>query len=256
MRRTDTMHIEIIPFLSFQFQFESQTSSVTVYRIPRMKGLKISCGINIIDTPGFNDTRKDFDKRITAQIKELFERGITHLDAILIVLPLATKRLTPGQKHIFSSILDMFGHDIEDNIFVTLTHDDSGEEHTCLSVLRNADVPFKDYFRFNNAKIFSKSKSSEETINMEFWKKRTDNFSILFKTLEKTRQIAITSSIKVMRARYMLEIQLKALEDVLSQQAQYIANYKEDKIVIKAIGKDKVQKIGKYPNTGELCLKQ
>ncbi|CAG2190997.1 unnamed protein product [Mytilus edulis] len=79
-------------------QFQSQTSSVTVYRIPRMKGLKISCGVNIIDTPGFNDTRKDFDKRITAQIKELFVSGINHLDAIFVVLPLSTTRLTDSQE--------------------------------------------------------------------------------------------------------------------------------------------------------------
>lgn len=166
-----------------------------------MKGLKISCGLNIIDTPGFNDTRKGFDKRITAQIKELFKRGITQLDAILIVLPLSTKRLTPGQTHIFSSILDMFGDDIADNIFVTLTHDDSGEEHTCLSVLREAGVPFKDYFRFNNANIFSPFNSSMSyedkysDYNICIWKKRTDSFSSLFKKLETTRKITITSSI-------------------------------------------------------------
>lgn len=34
----------------------SHISSVTVYRIPRMQGLNVSCGVNIIDTPGFNDT--------------------------------------------------------------------------------------------------------------------------------------------------------------------------------------------------------
>ncbi|CAC5370968.1 unnamed protein product [Mytilus coruscus] len=130
-------------------QFQSQTSSVTVYRIPRLKGLKINSGLNIIDTPGFNDTRQDFDKRITAQIKELFASGITHLDAILIVLPLSTTRLTSSQRLIFSSILKMFGYDTRDNIFVALTHDDSGEESSCLSILDKIEVPYKGYFRFN-----------------------------------------------------------------------------------------------------------
>lgn len=159
-----------------------------------MKGLKISCGLNIIDTPGFNDT-KGFDKRITAQIKELFKIGLVQLDAILIVLPLSTRRITPGQTHIFSSILDMFGDDIADNIFATLTYDDFGEEQTCLSVLREAGVPFKDHFRFNNANIFSKFNSSGDNFNIEIWKKRTDSFSSLFKKLETTRKITIPSSI-------------------------------------------------------------
>lgn len=200
-----------------------------------MTGLKVSCGVNIIDTPGFNDTRKHFDKRITAQIKELFEKKIDHLDAILIVLPLSTERLTEGQEHIFSSILEMFGEDIKDNIFVTFTHDDTGSEQSCLSLLNAAGVPYKGYFRFNNAHVLSKPKSSEENIHMEFWKTRTDNFSKLFKTLETTHKTTIKSSIAVMRARTRLEIQLQALEDDLSQQVQYVANYKEDRSVIHEI---------------------
>ncbi|CAC5370967.1 unnamed protein product [Mytilus coruscus] len=86
---------------------------------------------------------------------------------------------------------------------------------------------------------------------MEIWKTRTENFSMLFKTIETTTKITITSSIAVMRARTMLEIQLEALEDVLSKQAQYIANYKEDKLVMEAIENESPEnrKISKYRRT-------
>lgn len=206
-----------------------------------MKGLKISCGVNIIDTPGFNDTRKYFDDRIISQIKELFIRRINHVDAILIVLPLSAKRLTQGQEHVFSSILPMFGDDIKDNIFVTFTHDDSGDEHSCLSLLEKADIPYKGYFRFNNANIFSEfvSLKGGDCLNQTIWNTRNENFSKLFKQLETTRRTTITSSIAVMRARTMLEIQLKALEDVLSVQAQYVFNYKEDMLVVRAIASER-----------------
>lgn len=54
-----------------------------------------------------------------------------------------------------------------------------------------------------------------------------------------------------MRARTMLEFQLKSLEDMLSQQTQYIANYKKDKIVIKAIENESPEnrKASKYHRT-------
>lgn len=140
----------------------------------------------------------------------------------------------------------MFGEDVKDHIFVTFTHDDSGKEASCLSLLTEAGVPYKDFFRFNNATIFSEFKSSECNINTEFWNKRTDNFSKLFKYLETTRGTTITSSIGVMRARAMLEMQLKALENVLSKQAQYMANYKEDMLVLQAIEKESPEKRKEY----------
>lgn len=202
-----------------------------------MDGLQISCGVNIIDTPGFDDTREDFDKLITSQMKELFERRIDHLDAILVVLPLSTKRLTKGQTHIFSSILEMFGDDVKANIIVTFTHDDLGDEHSCLSLLKAANIPYTDYFRFNNSNIlthFDLLKGKESSCQ-HIWNTRTENFSKMFKKLETTEKTTITSSIEVMQARINLELQLKSLKEKLSKQAQAIANYKEDVSVLRAL---------------------
>ncbi|CAG2229511.1 unnamed protein product [Mytilus edulis] len=118
---------------------QSQTSSVTVYRIPTIDGGQVSHKVNIIDTPGFNDTRENFDERITQQIRELFEirRGkhsVIHLDAILVVVPLSTQRLTHQLKEVFSNILHMFGKDIAKNIFAVITFDDGEKKLACLSL--------------------------------------------------------------------------------------------------------------------------
>lgn len=199
-----------------------------------MQGLTVSCGVNIIDTPGFNDTRDDFDKNITEQIKELFQNKVTHLDAILIVVPLSTTRLTTGQQHVFSNILDMFGDNIKQNIFLAVTWDDLGELK-CKAVLDAANIPVRDdgVFRFNNSNVLSEFKSDAaqtSKIDQEFWNTRRKTFSMLFQKLETTPKTTVTSSIEVMRARLCLEIQLVALEENICEQAQYIANYKQQKI--------------------------
>lgn len=222
--------------LNFILQTQSQTSSVTTYRIPRLQGIRVDCGVNIIDTPGFNDTRENFDERITNQIQTLFEQRIGHLDAVLIVVPLSTTRLTKGQQYVFSSIMRLFGEDIERNIFVAITHDDLGKT-TCLSVLKESNIPFTNHFRFNNASLLSEF-SLDETKNstsQAYWNSRTKSFSDLFKELESTPKTTVKSSVSVMQARTTLEIQLIALEEKLSKQAQIIANYKKDKSVLDAI---------------------
>lgn len=218
--------------------------------------------VNIIDTPGFNDTRKNFDKRITEQIRELFEKKISHLDAILIVVPLSTTRLTTGQEEVFSSISRMFGADVADNIFVAITWDDGGEP-TCLNVLRDAKIPINAVFRFNNSTVFLKppddsqrsddSKHSDdlkrpndskpisnltpgsERMYAEFWDTRTTNFSDLFKKLERTPRITVESSVKVMRARMNLEIRLASLKDDITEQAHNLVKYEQDKLILEKI---------------------
>lgn len=220
-------------------QSQSLTSSVTVYRIPRTAGFMVNSGVNIIDTPGFNDTRKNFDRRITNQIKELFEKRVRHLDAVLIVVPLSATRLTEGQQHVFSSILRLFGKDIRGNIFVAITWDDSGELQ-CLSVLEKSGIPYSGYFRFNNSNVFTEFKptANQDLINQTIWNNRTDNFSKLFQVLKNTPKTSVESSIEVIKARNTLEIQLISLEEECSKQAQVIANYKEDQIVLEAIQKE------------------
>lgn len=177
-------------------QFWSQTSAVIVYRIQTMKCLDTSY-LNIIDTPGFGDSRNNFDKRITYQIKELFKKTIKHPD--VIVLPLSTTRLTNAHQHVLSSILKMFSH---------------------------------DRFRFNNVKLYSAFSSfNDQLTNTEFRKGRTTSFSGFFPKIEVTQKTTVKSSKEVKRAEPNLEIQLVALEDKLCQKDQNIVHYKEGNTV-------------------------
>lgn len=213
------------------FQGESQTSTVTVYRIPKLKGSKVNCKVNIIDTIGFQDTRKDFDKKLTNQLQYLFSEVIEHIDAVLIVIPLSTQRLTEGQEYIFSSIAKLFGDDIKDNICVAITHDDEGKP-TCLGLLEKVipQIPQSKVFRFNNSFVIDKEKMNSKTTGHEDkWRQRSITFSELFNKMNELPKTTVKSSHDVMVARHSLQIQLEALENSIVEQAQLIVNYKLEK---------------------------
>ncbi|CAC5422263.1 unnamed protein product [Mytilus coruscus] len=191
--------------------------------------MKVNCRVNIIDTPGFNDTRntteedeksKNFDKRIEMQIKHLFESIVDHLDAILIVVPLGETRLTGAQKHIFSSIVKLFGSDVKQNIFIAMTKDDGGAPD-CLNVIKAAGIPYAECFRFNNSNVFTKESPETDAI---IWSKRKEAFTLLFKYLETAPKTSVKSSVDVMNARFVLQLQLEALKDTLSELTQEVAN--------------------------------
>lgn len=211
-------------------QYKSQTTSVVKYKIPRADGLKIEYILNIIDTPGFNDTSTevDFDKKIVAKVQDLFKNKIKHLDAVLVVVPSSTSRLTNGQKQVFSSIRKMFGKEIEKNIFLVITHYDGGEP-ICLPVLQQAEIPCDKMFLFNNSNLFSEIKVSSANLNI--WKDRADNFFKLFESLGCVKQASVETSVEVLEARLRLEMQLTSLETTLSKQIQNVANYKKEKEV-------------------------
>lgn len=185
--------------------------------------------MNIIDTPGFNDTTsKDFDKRTYQYIHDLFERKIDHLDAILLVVPAGTSRLNTEHEYVFSCIRKMFGEDVKQNIIIIITRYDGGTP-CCMAVLESAQIPCENVFYFNNSNVLTKIKNfrHEQTI----WQERAKSFANLLNCLEKVQKTTVLSSLKVMRDRIMLELQLTALEDTLSKHIQDVANYKKVKIM-------------------------
>lgn len=207
-------------------QYESQTSSVTLYRIPKTNP-NIDYKINIIDTPGFLDTRnseglsgRDFDKRIEMQIKHLLETRVDHLDAIIVVLPMSVTRLTNEQKMVFSSIVNLFGNDVEQNIFIAMTKDDGGSPF-CLPLLKASGIPYKTYFRFNNSNLFTKDAPQFDAI---IWRERNKSFSAFFEELEKAPKTTVKTSVEVMNARITLKLQLEALKNKISELSQDVVN--------------------------------
>lgn len=127
-------------------------------------GSRLTYTLNIIDTPGFGDTRGiDRDLGIIDHIRQLFSeigaKGVLFLDAVCFIVKAPDARLTNSQKYIFSSMLSLFGKDIKSNICTLITFAD-GAEAPVLASLKEAKIPFGSTFKFNNSALFAENKNS------------------------------------------------------------------------------------------------
>ena len=87
-------------------QTHSMTSKVTIYHIPSSEIVNHvsveDCCVNIIDTPGFGDTRgPKWDEKIFKMIAGLL-MSIESLDYVLLVVKSSDNRLDEQEKYIYN----------------------------------------------------------------------------------------------------------------------------------------------------------
>ena len=187
----DEFRFKLIHEQTRQSQDKSQTTWITAYTLPVYAGSKIGYNLTIIDTPGFGDTGGiEKDNQITHQIKDFFSLpppfGIDKIHGIGFVTQSSLPRLTPTQKYIFDSILSIFGHDIEDNIFLVTTFAD-GKRPQVLAAVRAAQIKFHEPgFKFNNSALFADSNNDDneegedDTFDTMFWDMGMKSFKRFF----------------------------------------------------------------------------
>ena len=168
---TDDFRFKLVIEGNAEHQEMSQTQTTTLYRIHHNMRYTIDYTLNLIDTPGFGDTGGiERDKDIAKQLQGILDVHsgfVDHLNAVVFVTKADHRRLDPCQKYILSSITELFGADIAENIYLVFTHS-SGVEPPMLSTLKEAKFPHKKYFKFNNAAVFSDiEKMDDETENRD-----------------------------------------------------------------------------------------
>ena len=99
-------------------QTTSRTSLVTIYPIPARhiarKVYKGRCCINVIDTPGFGDTRgMVWDAKI-AQMLEKLLGSFNALDYLLMVTKSTENRLTASSQFVYAKLQNLFGADLNE----------------------------------------------------------------------------------------------------------------------------------------------
>ena len=104
------------------------TSKVTIYHIPSSAIVNSpytsDCCVNIVDTPGFGDTRGDkWDEQISNMIAQLLTT-ITALDYILIVAKANESRLSLQTKYVYNSIQNLYAIDISERVLGMYTFSD------------------------------------------------------------------------------------------------------------------------------------
>ena len=207
-------------------QANSQTKWITAYTFPRRDGSPVHYNLTIIDTPGFGDTEGlRRDKRIAVQIKKLFETsakdgGMDTIHGIGFVTKAPESRLTPTQRYIFNAILQNFGKDIADNIFLLVTFAD-GKTPPVLDAIKEANIPVQPtVFKFNNSALYAASENDkqdddddEEDFDSMFWKMGMKSFKKFFEAFKKANAKSLQLTRDVLHEREQLEILIQALQE-------------------------------------------
>ena len=189
-------------------QAHSQTSKVTAYTFHNSH---LPYTLTVIDTPGFGDTRGlENDKIITEQIRALFSSGgIDQLHGVGFVTQASSARLTPTMQYIFDSVLSIFGKDIASNIFLLLTFSDD-QKPQVLSAIKEAAIPYKADFKFNNSALFAKY--STGTFDEMFWRLGVENFENFFEEFQKVDPHSLHLTRENLRERQHLEAVIEGLK--------------------------------------------
>nr|XP_022290966.1 uncharacterized protein LOC111102491 isoform X2 [Crassostrea virginica] len=162
-----------------------QTEWITVYKIYPTEGSRLDYTLNIIDTPGFGDTKEiERDNVIVDQLRQLFsaqgDQGVLYIDAVGFLVKAPDARLTVVQKHIFHSIMSLFGKDIEKNICTLITFAD-GAQPPVLASLKESGLPFGHTFSFNNSALFAENGDNvHNVLSPMFWEMGCNSFKRFF----------------------------------------------------------------------------
>ena len=107
------------------------TSSVTIYHLPSSNIVKFpykgKCCVNIIDTPGFGDTRGPAWDKIISQMLSQLLNTIEMLDYIMIAVKSTDTRLFESSKFVYNSIQRLYAKDISPRVLGMYTFSDGND---------------------------------------------------------------------------------------------------------------------------------
>lgn len=147
---------------------DSVTSAVTIYHIKSewikrpINPNRRAC-INIIDTPGFGDTRGIAWDRLIYNMIEKTLKNLKMLDYVLLVVKSSDTRLGASTKFVFQNIQNLWAKDISSRILIMYTFSD-GKTPLAIQALSDAGIVSRNGFKFNNSAIWQKCQDKMITI--------------------------------------------------------------------------------------------
>ena len=208
---------------------ESQTKGIHIYNIRSKKMI-----LRIVDTQGFGDTNgiKE-DEKITLKIKDSFMNELNSINAVLFVVKSSDTRLSIHQKYIFSSIISLFGKDIQNNFLALFTFYSGTGDPDALTTLKNSDfksvIPYIHkpwYLCFDNKIIFEDP--NDEIVKIKY-QKSNENYKILCDRIISLQRNSLTQTKQNLELRALLELKNKALMQLLRDQMDKMAQIEDQK---------------------------
>ena len=185
------------------------TSKVTIYHIPQRLVVNSlnqqPCCINVIDTPGFGDTRGlEWDNKISTMIAALLNL-VQELDYILLTVKSDQNRLSNASKFIFARIQNLYAEDLSERVIGMFTFNDATTP-AAYEAVKQAGIPMRERHRFvfNNSAIWSKT--GDEMTN-QFWDLGMKNFSDFteFIKAEDKTPVSLTLTTQVLGKRKIID---------------------------------------------------
>ena len=194
---------------------DSMTSWVTGFNLNFEPGFRIPFNLTIIDTPGFGDTRGiKYDEIIVDQIREFFQSDqccpVKEITCVGFVIQASTARITDDQKYVFDQVLNVFGKDMSENVFLLFTFADA-QPAPALEVVKSHQIPFAEdcVFKFNNSALFAPNTN----LNAEFsWNFGYNSLKEYFHSVGGKTPTSLTQTLDVLEERDYLKLILGALK--------------------------------------------
>eukprot|EP00929_Paragymnodinium_shiwhaense_P006821 TRINITY_DN110784_c0_g1_i1.p1 TRINITY_DN110784_c0_g1~~TRINITY_DN110784_c0_g1_i1.p1 ORF type:complete len:717 (+),score=132.48 TRINITY_DN110784_c0_g1_i1:251-2401(+) len=194
----------------------SQTDAVTVYEIPAIKNGPVPAKVLVVDTPGFGDTRGlEFDQKVVDQLTKFFKderdakQHLPFLSGVCFITPASVARLTEAQEYVWTSVLGLFGKDIEENILVCFTFAD-GQPPQAIAAVQRSGIPMAGHFKFNNSALFV-SPDDGDHISRLFWNMGRQSMEAFFTALIKLPAKSLYQTRQVLSERETLEVTVASL---------------------------------------------
>lgn len=138
------------------------------------------------------------------------------IDAVCFIVKAPDARLTVVQKYIFSSIMSLFGKDIESNICTLITFADCGKPLVIAS-LKESNLPFGLTFNFNNSALFPKNKGlTHSTLSQTFWEIGCSSFDRFFRQIQQLETRSLCQTKNVLDEREQLKTVISNIRPQIS----------------------------------------
>jgi len=164
---------------------KSQTVDINSYHIHNIPG-NDEYSLTIVDTPGFGGAS---DLEIQRKFRHFFE-SVSFVHAIYFVVKGTTTRIDAAQKHQFKMVLNLFGHDVTDNLFIVFTFADAGDP-PALDAVNALKIHHAKWFKLNNAGFALPKKKKDRVMSKPFYSMGSDTFDEMLQCLLKTERVTI-----------------------------------------------------------------
>lgn len=216
---------------SDRMETESQTDIITAYTIHYKEGMNHECNFVFIDTPGLADTRgaqrqEDTKSRLEALLTSDF--GIDDLHCVGLVAKGNVNRDFHSQKDMLGEIISLLGNNVPEITCIFATF--AVEKPTVDAVVRNAGVPFKSMFHFDNGILFTPPVTSagsqrHQTMLALRWDDMRDQYDTFLRALINAPSV----SIRLLREKKLFDTCKKNLKEQIKLLATSIVALEMDK---------------------------